>query len=207
MPSCCAISSCLNPSTSCITNTWRAPLGSRAIAVSKSIPSSGVPGPPAGPSKNLPPFFKLPPLTPPPLTPAPPPPPQTPAPPQPVHPGPEGRLAAERAQLFPGADEYVLGHLVGRIRVDHATRQAVNAGHVVPVEAFISVPITASRERCIYDVRVRPHRLDLVVQRGHSKPRISHALNWIVPMPGGLEFKDTWHPTPGTYAALRKFIY
>ena len=55
---------------------------------------------------------------------------------QAVKPGRERRVAAKLSQLLPGPDENVLCDLVGFLRAEHPSGQAVNPRHVGAVEAL-----------------------------------------------------------------------
>src|SRR5512146_1630661 len=62
---------------------------------------------------------------------------------EPVQPGPEGRLAAERVQLFPRPYEDILGHVVRVGRVQHAPHQTMDPRDVAAVQAFEGASIAA----------------------------------------------------------------
>lgn len=67
----------------------------------------------------------------------------------PVKPGAEGRLAPEGVQLLPCPDEHVLRHLIGQVRPEHATDQAVYTGDVSAVQALECREVTSAGKACV----------------------------------------------------------
>src|SRR3989442_64194 len=73
---------------------------------------------------------------------------------QAVQPGPEGRFAPEGRELLPGADEDVLGDVVGSFQTHHAAHQAVDARRVRAVQALERTPVPARREGRVRGFRI-----------------------------------------------------
>src|SRR5436853_574694 len=73
---------------------------------------------------------------------------------QAVQPGPERRLAAERAELAPGADEHILRDVVSHVGIDHPARQAVDPRHVEAVQPLERAPVATGGERHVGRFRV-----------------------------------------------------
>jgi hypothetical protein len=92
---------------------------------------------------------------------------------QAMQPGTEGGFTPECAQLLPGPDEDVLGHLVGIVIVQHAPNQAVDPGHMVSIEPLECAGIAAGSQRRIHSVRIGPAGL-FVLQCHHSEVEFNH---------------------------------